>query len=259
MAVKTRCLASMATTTWRAVLVPTSSLAVLAMTSSSATATMTRSWQVLATTPVLAGSGDDMVFGDEGDDLIFGNEGHDVINGGAGNDTIFASMGDGADAINGGEGSDTLDLEAITTGLMVDLDSGLSASAQSDIDTLSGIENVKGGSGNDTIIASNNVNVLDGGGGDDTFVFNTAAAANGDTIEGFQPGDTIDLSPLYDSLNLGNPGGFEIVANFNAAGQLKLHVVDNDTIIEGNTDNNNDVDFSIKIAGKTNLTSGDFG
>ena len=212
---------------------------------------------------VLAGSGDDTAFGDDGDDLIFGNEGRDVINGGAGNDTIFASIGDEDDVYNGGAGSDTLDLEAITASLVVDLGSngiGSSASAQSGIDSLSGFEHVKGGSGNDTIIASNSVNVLDGGGGSDTFVFKTAAAANGDTIEGFQPGDMIDLSPLYNSLNLGNPSGeFAIVANFTAAGQLKLNVVGEDTIIEGNTDNDNsDVDFSIKIAGRTNLTSSDF-
>lgn len=137
-------------------------------------------------------------------------------------------------------------------------------------DTLFGLDgnlNLAGGAGADQLIGGAGDNILIGNGGNDmilagagsdTFVFTTAAAANGDTIEGFRPGDTIDLSPLYDSLNLGNPGGVEIIANFNVAGQLKINIVDNDTIREGNPNDNNDVDFSIKIVGKTDPTSGDF-
>jgi Ca2+-binding RTX toxin-like protein len=207
---------------------------------------------------ILAGAGDDTVYGDAGDDLIFGHEGRDVINAGDGNDTIFASIGDGDDAIHGGAGTDTLNLEALTQGVTVDLVSGQAFGAQSGNDTLSGIENVIGGGGNDTIVAGIGVNVLDGGGGNDTFVFTSVAAADGDQIVGFQQGDKIDLRPLFQSLNLPTGDDFSFTsATFNQAGQVRLNVVDGDTIIEGNTDAQADIDFAIKIAGRV-VTSTDF-
>ena len=95
--------------------------------------------------------------------------------------------------------------------------------------------------------------------GDDTFVFNSAAAADGDRIEGFTQGDglangdTIDLTPFM-------PEGGTLVsgdATFNIAGQVRLIFVDEDTRVEGNTDANADVDFSFIVAGK-HLTGNDF-
>ena len=47
---------------------------------------------------------------------------------------------------------------------------------------------------NDTITASNAVNVMDGGAGNDTFRFLSAADAQGDTILGFQPGEDYKLA-----------------------------------------------------------------
>ena len=212
---------------------------------------------------ILGGAGNDTIYGGDGDDLIWGHEGRDIIDAGAGNDTIFASIGDGDDVINGGEGIDTIDFSAITANLVVNLGStgiGTATSAQTGTDTLSSIENVIGGSGDDTIIASNAVNVLNGGAGNDTFVFNTAAAANGDRIEGFEPGDKIDLRPIYASLNLGGAVADYITTEptFTAAGQLKLTIDGDDTLISGNTDTDADTEFVIRIVGRTNLTSNDF-
>ncbi|WP_295557663.1 peroxidase family protein [uncultured Hyphomicrobium sp.] len=207
---------------------------------------------------VLAGSGDDTIYADAGNDLIWGHEGRDVINAGDGNDTIFASVGDGNDAIHGGAGTDTLNLEALSQGVTVDLASGTATGAQSGTDTLTGIENVVGGGGNDTIIAGAGVNVLDGGGGNDTFVFTSVANADGDEIVGFQQGDQIDLRPLFQSLNLPTGDDFSFTnAAFNQAGQVRLHVVDGDTIVEGNTDGQTDVDFAITVVGRV-LTTNDF-
>lgn len=206
---------------------------------------------------VLAGAGNDTVFGDDGDDLIFGHEGRDVLNGGGGNDTIYASSGDGNDAIQGGAGIDTLDYQAITDALTINLATGSSNSSQTGQDTLSGIENVNGGAGADRITASAAVNVLDGGDGNDVFVFNSAAAATGDTIEGFSPGDVIDLRPFYGDLL-----DSEILssgASFTASGQVRLTTVGNDTLVEGNTDNDNsDIEFALRITGRTNLSGTDF-
>ena len=133
---------------------------------------------------VLGGGGADMLYGDGGKDRIFGQDGDDLIDagagddqaqGGAGKDLFLASQGDGNDTYWGDElggcgaaGSDTLDMAAITANITVDLGTGFegrgsASSSQSGTDVLWGIENVVTGSGNDTIIASRAVNVMDGG------------------------------------------------------------------------------------------------
>lgn len=208
---------------------------------------------------IMGGDGKDVLLGGDGDDILIGDAGNDRINGGAGNDTVFISDGDGNDAIDGGDGVDTIDISGIAGGAIVNLGltgfGQITAAGQSD--TLIGFENVIGGAGNDTIVASVKVNVLNGGGGNDTFVFESAAAANGDVINGFSPGDKIDLGPMYDSLGLSGAGFTQVGADadFNAAGQLRLKVVGNDTVIEGNTDNDADtIDFSLTIAGYNKLT-----
>ena len=212
---------------------------------------------------ILGGSGDDTIMGEDGADLIFAGAGRDVINAGAGGDTIHAAVGDGDDVISGGDGSDTLDLSALTMAAVVDLGTsgvGTAQSSQSGSDTLQGIENVKGGAGNDTIYASTAANALEGGSGLDTFVFRSAAAANGDAIADFQPGDQIDLRPLYASLNLSQDVSAHLTPNatFNMAGQLNLRIDGNDTIIEGTVDGDGGIDFAIRVAGRTNLTAADF-
>ena len=164
---------------------------------------------------VFAGGGADIIFGDAGADRIFGDEGHDMINAGAGDDTVFggagddlfvAENGDGNDVYfghdsGGGPGSDTLDMSAVTVNATVHLGSGplsngTASSSQTGNDTIWGIENVNTGSGNDTITASDAVNVMNGGAGNDIFKFTSASAADGDTILGFQAGDRVDLSAI---------------------------------------------------------------
>jgi Ca2+-binding RTX toxin-like protein len=212
---------------------------------------------------IFGGAGDDTIFGDAGNDVIFGDAGRDVINAGSGDDTAYASQGDGDDVLDGGEGAnDTLDYSAIIANLTVNLGSsgvGSAASAQSGTDTLRGFEHVIGGAGNDTITASSAVNVLDGGAGNDTFVFTSATAANGDRIVGFETGDQIDLRPILSNLGINDDiANHFTTSGFNLAGQVRLRVDGNDTVIEGNTDTLDDVDFSITVVGRTNLNGTDF-
>ncbi len=122
------------------------------------------------------------------DDLI-------VAEAGDGNDVYFGDEG------GGGAGIDTLDMSAATANVTVNLGSGplsngTASSSQTGNDTIWGIENVNTGSGNDTITASNAVNVMNGGAGDDTFKFTSTTAANGDTILTFEPGDRVDLTAI---------------------------------------------------------------
>jgi Ca2+-binding RTX toxin-like protein len=216
-------------------------------------------------------AGADRIFGDQGNDLITAGAGDDSVFGGAGNDLIVAEIGDGNDVYfgddsDGGAGNDTLDMSAATVDTFVNLGSGSFAkgsatSAQTGNDTLWGIENVNTGSGNDTIVASNAVNVMNGGAGNDTFKFLTAAAANGDTILGFEPGDRLDLSAIDANIGSAADQAFTLVtgASFTAAGQLAVSYesrADGDfTIVEGNIDSNTGADFKVEISGHQALTN----
>ncbi len=219
-------------------------------------------------------AGGDRIFGDAGDDMISGGAGDDTIFGGAGNDVIVAETGDGndvyfGDEAGGGSGVDTLNMSAISSAITVDLgnggiNAGYASSASSGSDTLWGFENVVTGSGADTIAASNATNVIDGGAGNDTFKFASVAAANGDTIVGFQAGDRIDLSGI--DANGGSAGNqaFALVTGSALTGPGQLIVThetraDGDyTVVHGSVDGDADAEFRINIAGTHNLTSTDF-
>ncbi|MCA0246301.1 MAG: hypothetical protein LCH93_06745, partial [Proteobacteria bacterium] len=216
-------------------------------------------------------AGADRLFGDEGNDFITGGAGDDTVFGGAGNDLIVAEIGDGNDVYfgddsDGGTGNDTLDVSAATVAVTVNLGSGPLAkgsvySSQTGSDTIWGVENVYTGSGNDTIAASNAVNVMDGGAGNDTFKFHSTSAADGDVILLFEPGDRLDLSGIDANTTAAGDQAFTIVtgAAATAAGQLAVSFesrADGDfTIVQGNVDGGNGPDFTIQIAGHQNLNN----
>jgi trimeric autotransporter adhesin len=105
--------------------------------------------------------------------------------GGSGNDTIYSR--DGADTINGGAGIDVVDYSLLTMpGVVVNLATGVATQANGSSDTLTNIENVRGGSAADTITGKAGANVLTGGGGNDKFIFKAAFGA--DTVTDFQAG-----------------------------------------------------------------------
>ncbi|HEY2875736.1 MAG TPA: peroxidase family protein [Reyranella sp.] len=238
---------------------------------------------------IFAGAGDDqafggeqadVIYGDAGADRLFGEGGNDLITAGAGDDTVFggagddlivAEVGDGNDTYfgddsDGGAGRDTLDLSAATVDVSVQLGTGALAkgnvsSSQTGNDTIWGIENVNTGSGNDAIVASNAVNVMDGGAGNDTFRFLSTAAADGDTILLFEPGDRIDLSGIDADIGTTGNQAFTLVtgASLTGAGQLAVSFesrADGDfTIVQGNVDGNAGADFTIEIAGHQDLNN----
>ena len=118
--------------------------------------------------------------GKSGDDLIEGRNGNDVLEGGNGNDQLFG--GNDQDLLLGGKGDDTLDGGAnsiagdtasyagSTGGVQVDLRiAGAQDTGGAGFDTLTGIENLIGTDGNDTLIGNNAArNELRGGNGKDT-------------------------------------------------------------------------------------------
>ena len=167
----------------------------------------------------------DVVYGLAGNDTLSGGAGSDQLNGGDGTDSLVGGDGDdqlnggaGNDVLTGGAGNDTASYADITTALTVNL----ATTAQQNTggggrDTLTTIENVVGGSandtltgdananrleggagadlltggaGNDTLVGGVGIDTLNGGAGLDTFLFNVApTAANRDTVQAFTTAD----------------------------------------------------------------------
>ena len=162
---------------------------------------------------------DNVINGNSGNNLLTGLTGNDTVFGGAGNDTLLASLNDGNDHYDGGTDADTYDLSATSAAATVDLQAGTSTSTQTGNDSLTSIENVTGGSGNDHIQGDGVSNLLqgqggndwmDGGSGDDTLIggqgldslfggfgndtFRASVNDGNDSYDGGGDTDTYDLS-----------------------------------------------------------------
>jgi Ca2+-binding RTX toxin-like protein len=150
---------------------------------------------------IYGGSGTDTIVGGAGDDIIHYvvGDGADSVDGGADADTlnILGTSGNNVldvvfngsviTAVAGGSvvnvetitadllgGTDTLSFGAATTvGVAIDLGAGTASGFTS----ITGIENVTGGSGNDTLRGSSGNNTLNGGAGTDTAVFTNGYAS----------------------------------------------------------------------------------
>ncbi|MBW4975574.1 hypothetical protein KZZ08_18230 [Roseovarius mucosus] len=213
---------------------------------------------------ILAGDGNDVVDAGSGDDIIEGGNGSDVLFGGDGNDTFLINHDGATDFVFGGLGQDIIDLTGLSARAEITLDSLSSLGSiriGNTFDRISSIEDVIGGSGNDTIIAGESENNLAGGAGNDTFRFDTASAADGDFIHDFAPGDRIDLSRIdavtgqlgnqsFTLMNEGDPIG---------AGSLVLtELSDGVTNIAGHLDDDGSADFTLKVRNSQSLSADDF-
>ena len=166
-------------------------------------------------------SGIENLLGGSGIDRFFGSTVANVLNGGLGNDQLYG--GGGADSLIGGDGNDffhggaDLDVIIFAGSAAVDVDIVRTTAIGQGTDTLGGVENITGGSGNDIIrgnAAANVLNgmagndtlagrggsdVLTGGSGADRFVF--ANWEGNDRITDFQNGlDRIEINGPPDSL-----------------------------------------------------------
>jgi Ca2+-binding RTX toxin-like protein len=158
---------------------------------------------------VIGGWGDDILTGDGNANLLIGGPGNDILAGGAGDDTLSGGPGDdtyvmapggGTDTIieQPNEGSDTLDYSAYTTAVTVNLAVGTATGTTG----VANIENVIGGSGNDSLTGDGHANrlaggpgtnTLTGGAGDDTYVL-TPGSTNIIVELAGEGSDTLDYS-----------------------------------------------------------------
>ena len=161
-------------------------------------------------------AGNDRIEGRDGNDVLVGNQGDDTIFGGEDNDVLIG--GAGADVLDGGEGEDVVSYSDSSSGITVNLATGVA----SDGDTLADIENVSGtvfddvitgdeygnsltglagadtldgGKGNDLLQGNDGEDRLIGGAGNDILV----GGAGVDTLEGGDDLDTVSYNDGRDS------------------------------------------------------------
>lgn len=156
----------------------------------------------------VGGSGDDRIVGSAlanvldggpGNDTISGGAGNDVLRGGTGSNTLRGDAGDdrfdqgttalGADDMIGGTGIDTVDYSARTQPLTVVMDGATGGGEASEGDIVeTDVENVIGGSGDDTLTGNAGDNQLEGRGGVDTL----SGLGGDDVLDGGAGLDIID-------------------------------------------------------------------
>ena len=190
------------------------------------------------------GTGNDHVFGGRVDDIVDGDEGDDTLNGYLGDDLLDG--GPGADSIDGGDGIDTVDYSTRTADLTVTLGAGGGEAGEGD--TLTNVENVAAGSGNDTITGGAGANALSGGAGNDHLngAGGSDALSGGsgdDALDGGSGGDTLDGGAGVDTADYSartNPvtATFDGVANDGEAGEGD-NVLDNVEVVEGGSGGDN--------------------
>lgn len=137
------------------------------------------------------GSGNDVFVGNASDNNFYGNAGNDSFDGAA-----------GTDSFDGGAGIDVVLYTSNTTAINVDLSTGIVSfpGTGSASEILVGIENIQGGSGNDTLLGDGNANSLSGNAGNDSF---TGGTGN-DSLYGAAGNDTLDGGSGADMLNGGD-------------------------------------------------------
>ena len=130
------------------------------------------------------------ILGTEGDDILQNRPGSQTLLGGVGNDTLIGGTGTrrlrhhpGSDVLDGGEGIDTAAFSAVPFAIDADLAAGTAdyfarvkrfRIGRSRVvrvqDRLVSIENLSGGSKDDTLKGNEQANRLDGNGGNDTLI-----------------------------------------------------------------------------------------
>jgi Ca2+-binding RTX toxin-like protein len=228
-----------------------------------------------------------------GNDNLNGGGGNDVLVGGGGNDQIRGAAG--ADVINGGGGIDTVFYDLSPLGVNVNLTSGLVNNGDATGDTLTGIENLSGSSGddilagnavanelrgelgderlfgfagNDKLVGGIGADTMTGGEGADLFLFGSALESpagfiSRDVILDFRrdQGDKIDLGLIDANAADAVNDGFEFLGKgptIDAPGQIEYVFENNTTVVRINTDGGNTPEMEIQLLGQIDLVASDF-
>ena len=115
---------------------------------------------------VVAGAGNDVIIGSPGADDLFGGGGDDVLDGDTGPDILDGGVG--VDLVGYEGRSDDLDLDLVD--VVAGEDGGSLDGPAGARDTIRGIENLRGGLGDDALRGDSSNNGLDGGPGADDLI-----------------------------------------------------------------------------------------
>jgi Ca2+-binding RTX toxin-like protein len=143
--------------------------------------------------------GDDTLRGGQDDDLLIGNAGDDFMFGNNDNDTaLAAAVEDGSDFFEGSVGIDTASYVGRATSVLVSINNIANDGAPGEGDDIrTDVENVEGGSGNDTLSANqlqNGPNRLSGNFGNDAISVTEPFLA-GDIADGGASNDLCFTDP----------------------------------------------------------------
>ena len=184
-------------------------------------------------------NGANAIDGGAGDDFVRGLSGDDNLQGGIGNDSVIGHRGN--DIVRGGAGFDTLSGEE-------------------------GTDTLDGGAENDVLRGAANADLLIGSAGSDQFEYIVAlhsAGVNRDTIQGFDgagfvagDADIIDVDAIDANTTLVNDQTFSFLSQrtdaqglaAGAGGLWVRNLAGGDTLLQGNTDNDAVIEFSVRIA-----------
>jgi serralysin len=194
--------------------------------------------------------------GGSGADMITGNSADNILKGGLGVDTL-----------DGGAGSDTADFSDKSAIVSVTLNGAITATVTVGgiaEDTVKNIENIIGGSNNDTLIGDGLSNRLDGGLGNDTL----NGGIGGDTLVGGGGNDTasytgsvagvtVDLRLAVAQVSTGDASGDILIGISNLIGSALKDTLNGTTA--GNTLNGGGGDDYIDGNGGTDFILGGIG
>jgi Ca2+-binding RTX toxin-like protein len=223
------------------------------------------------------------LYGSIFDDTLTGSGQSEKLDGEAGNDVLRG--GAGADVLQGGAGIDTASYYSGSSGVAVDLVSGLGSGSEAHGDKLFGVENLSGSQGHDSLAGTSGANTLQGWNGDDVligvggkdtltggagadrFVYDSVGhslvGANADRITDFShaQGDKIDLLVIDANTGAAGDQGFSFIGSglyTGVAGQLRYAVAGGVTTIAGDVNGDGTSDFHIQLTGAIALVAGDF-
>ena len=160
----------------------------------------------------IGGSGNDEILGNQVANVLTGNDGDDTLVGNDGNDTLKG--GAGADDMDGGDGRDAVDYSDETADLDINLAQSTVTGGNATGDTITSIEDVISGAGNDSILGSTENNDIDGGDGNDVI----KSGLGNDTLFGRQGDDTISGGADDDEIVGG--GGRDLIKGGDGADTL---------------------------------------
>jgi Ca2+-binding RTX toxin-like protein len=210
-------------------------------------------------------------------------DGSDTLQGGDGNDVLRG--GSGPDHLDGGAGFDVAIYSESAAGVMVRLDAGTGAGGTAQGDTLTAIEGVYGGAGNDVLVggalddtlvgnAGNDALVgyggrdtLAGGAGADRFLYGSVgqspAGAGSDLILDFShaDGDRIELAAIDANTAAAGDQAFAFIGTAafgHVAGQLRAETAGGVTTLSGDVDGDGVADVQIRCTGAIAFVAADF-